>query len=340
MVYNCNKCNNTFKSEYLLEKHINRKISCDVIFKCEKCRGIFKNNYSLTKHKRRINPCISESELRMQIEFKKLQIKEKMLEYKEKEHQNAKENIILKEKSLDDKKEERKHKKELFISKEQQDLKKQYHEMYMAAYNKLTDLEKITLAEKMKTLRKEKTVSHINNIHIENNIQTTINNNIKLEQNFIQNVIQTYGENPTIIPIEDASKKLISDVWDNPQLTVEIFKTYQTINELLTTFFNKMYKNPANKPIAYYKQLETYYGVSANDGKADLIKCELEDIAYNIRQNIAHILEQFNGAAPMAHVKTKKPWDDFEKRNKEIDDVRKEISEFDIHPVTSKVFSF
>jgi hypothetical protein len=54
---NCNKCQKEFTSEYLLHKHINRKISCDIVLTCKICGKVFKQPHHLEQHKNKKNPC-------------------------------------------------------------------------------------------------------------------------------------------------------------------------------------------------------------------------------------------------------------------------------------------
>lgn len=53
----CTKCDKTFKTDYNLNKHINRTISCDIILQCERCKKIFTTNVKLVAHTNRKIPC-------------------------------------------------------------------------------------------------------------------------------------------------------------------------------------------------------------------------------------------------------------------------------------------
>jgi len=57
MVLKCSKCNNTFNSEYVLNKHLNRKIPCDTILQCTRCDKVFKTIRDLNSHENRKFPC-------------------------------------------------------------------------------------------------------------------------------------------------------------------------------------------------------------------------------------------------------------------------------------------
>jgi len=59
----CNKCNRTFSSDYNLQKHINEKVSCDVVLRCEKCNKIFREERQLKNHFNRKNPCIKTNSI-------------------------------------------------------------------------------------------------------------------------------------------------------------------------------------------------------------------------------------------------------------------------------------
>ena len=75
MNHKCKKCKQTFVSEYLLNKHLNRKVPCDVVLKCDRCEVVFTNAYRLNRHKNRKNPCTiidKKSDLEIKLEIEKL----------------------------------------------------------------------------------------------------------------------------------------------------------------------------------------------------------------------------------------------------------------------------
>jgi uncharacterized C2H2 Zn-finger protein len=53
----CNKCNKSFKSNYLLQKHLNRNLSCDEVLQCERCEKTFPTEKQMKQHLNRKNPC-------------------------------------------------------------------------------------------------------------------------------------------------------------------------------------------------------------------------------------------------------------------------------------------
>lgn len=55
----CTKCNKLFKSEYLLNKHLNRAIPCGVVLNCKNCKKIFTTNQQLLSHVNRKISCIT-----------------------------------------------------------------------------------------------------------------------------------------------------------------------------------------------------------------------------------------------------------------------------------------
>ena len=66
MSYECQLCKKCFRSNYILQKHINQKIKCtekNIICKiknkiiCDTCKKTFKNNYLYTKHINSYNSC-------------------------------------------------------------------------------------------------------------------------------------------------------------------------------------------------------------------------------------------------------------------------------------------
>jgi hypothetical protein len=54
----CIKCNKNFTNVYLLDKHLNRKIPCNVEIKCLVCEKIFKYDRELTNHLNKKKPCV------------------------------------------------------------------------------------------------------------------------------------------------------------------------------------------------------------------------------------------------------------------------------------------
>lgn len=57
MVFKCEICKVLFTNNYLLSKHKNRKIPCNIVFECIKCKKKLVNQYSLEKHYNKKNPC-------------------------------------------------------------------------------------------------------------------------------------------------------------------------------------------------------------------------------------------------------------------------------------------
>lgn len=86
MVLTCIKCCKQFRSNYLLEKHINQITPCDVILNCNRCNKNFKNKRDLDRHEARKNPCdISSKNANIEIKLKMLKLKNKTLIEIEKE---------------------------------------------------------------------------------------------------------------------------------------------------------------------------------------------------------------------------------------------------------------
>lgn len=57
LVPECRKCGKKFSTGQKLERHMNKKISCDRVIKCEKCNRIFSRTNDLKKHQERKTPC-------------------------------------------------------------------------------------------------------------------------------------------------------------------------------------------------------------------------------------------------------------------------------------------
>ena len=54
----CNICKTQFTSDYLLLKHQNRKIPCNVIFECIRCKRILSSDTALENHYNKKTPCV------------------------------------------------------------------------------------------------------------------------------------------------------------------------------------------------------------------------------------------------------------------------------------------
>ncbi|MGL5934656.1 MAG: C2H2-type zinc finger protein [Cetobacterium sp.] len=300
----CDKCGKIFNNSYNYTRHINRKVSCNTIFKCHVCESIFSEKRKLDRHSNKINPCVGKI-IRSDAEI--------MLE-------------ITKLKLKDKEKERKEHEKHRQHEKEILEIKKQ------------NTLE----IERVKTERKEKTVTHINEVHIQNNIQNTINNNIKLEQKFIQNINHIYGKNPNIIPLDAAAEALINSIIRDPKLTMELFHGFESRDDLVKMCLKRLYEVQSNKPIAYNDALETYYNISNNSniGELNIEKTEFVNIQPDIKRNLIEILITLYGVSGISGCKTQIKLDNaFDERLKKIDNTRKFIEDIDIHPASSDVFS-
>jgi hypothetical protein len=329
----CIKCNKNFKSEYLLNKHINRKYPCDIIFNCEKCNSIFKDKRTLDLHLNRKTLCtkkIIKPEAEIILEIEKLKLYKK-----EKEYQHEKEMLELK-------KENEVAKLEILNKIKLQGKEKFWqHEKEIIELKKQAALEKISLSEKLKTERKEKTVTHINNIHIENKIQNTIQNNIKLEQNFIQHVTNLYGENPNVISIEDATSNLVTLMEKNPFLTMEIYDSFNSDDDLIVKLLERIYSNPNTKQIVYQDELDAYYIVLLVDDKLKIKKVNfVNDIDSKLKDALKSLLDALYRCSLYASPKTRRGFGpDFNRRSIVISTMEKTIDEIDIQPMSAKAFA-
>lgn len=77
--FSCHKCNKKFKSQYHLDRHLNRKNSCDKnnIFICDICKKEFTLKFNYERHMKRKIPCVqnsngessqSENQIKLEIE--------------------------------------------------------------------------------------------------------------------------------------------------------------------------------------------------------------------------------------------------------------------------------
>ena len=89
----CKKCLKIFSKKDHLSKHLTRKFPCDVDLSCPKCKEVFKYNSILQKHLSKKNKCVTKvtrkrnkskklQELELELEIKKMGIREKEMELK------------------------------------------------------------------------------------------------------------------------------------------------------------------------------------------------------------------------------------------------------------------
>jgi len=71
-MYDCEKCEKSFKYNSELQRHLHRKNPCNQVKenKCENCLKIFKTGQQLKAHKNRKNPCIKVDLLKENLELK------------------------------------------------------------------------------------------------------------------------------------------------------------------------------------------------------------------------------------------------------------------------------
>lgn len=83
MSLQCTKCANSFKSFYLLTRHLNKKIPCGDFLQCSICMKQFINTHHYTNHKNKKNPCRIPTNLiinnTINIELRKIELEEKKL---------------------------------------------------------------------------------------------------------------------------------------------------------------------------------------------------------------------------------------------------------------------
>jgi hypothetical protein len=56
-MFKCIKCNKNFTSQYILNKHVNRKVPCTVVIQCKTCEKVFPALRDLERHNNRVTPC-------------------------------------------------------------------------------------------------------------------------------------------------------------------------------------------------------------------------------------------------------------------------------------------
>ena len=264
--YKCKTCKKKFISEYLLNKHLNKKIPCSVIIKCIRCNKVFEYSRDLDRHEKRKNPCKiintkTDLELRLEIERERtarLQIeKDKDLNNKliiiNEKAKKEKEKNKLRLKIIQEKKE-----KELEIIKEKKLLDKERTENSSKLIQEKAkhQLEKCQAVEKLKTERKEKTPQVINN----NNTVININN-------VIQYITNKYGGEykPTIDEADAYNTDMhISNSYNNNKFYKETYnKNNGDYYDITVAFISRYWANEEHdlfQCLFYDKPIDEFIG--------------------------------------------------------------------------------
>lgn len=86
MNYKCTTCGQKFTSQYLLDKHLKRKVPCSLEIKCNRCGKTFTSTIFLNRHLERKNPCtIVNNEIQLQLELEKEKTKQQEVKLKQQE---------------------------------------------------------------------------------------------------------------------------------------------------------------------------------------------------------------------------------------------------------------
>lgn len=331
MVLKCTKCNNTFNSTYVLEKHLNRKTPCDIILQCTRCDKVFKTTRELNSHANRKFPCkitdlnfereerekdrelklklIIEREREMTIRIKN-QNELQLLLSREKNAIKEKENVT-KQKENDIKEKENATKEKEIIAKENKSIREItartanlqiQKEMLQIQYEGKLAL--VQTSEQLKLARKEKTATVINN-----------NNIINITNNFI-----TYVEN-TYFPVSDVCftqisehrKMIFNNMCHDPETDyvriseecdnfAHLFVKHSTTRDMLTHVFTKSYNDPEypdTRCVFYHKQNKQFYGMFITDGTKQLKPIDYDkDLRPEVSEMISRYVDKLNTHVP------------------------------------------
>ncbi len=247
MKYKCSKCNSKFSSEYLLNKHMNKKTPCTEKIQCNICGLEFKGEIYLERHKNRKTPCVKNQE--------KIPQTTVVINNDEKQKTRLK---IEKEKT-----------KQLELKLE---LKLKEKEMEIQAQKelKLLEIEALKLRnesrikeEELKTERKEKTVHTINNTQI-----------INIQNNFIQNMEEKYAKDDKVVCLDTSRlrkfQKYVGDKinsHEDNELNIYLFNTSKSSRDFIITIFKSIFNNekfPKMRFLFYNKELDRFYGIFKN----------------------------------------------------------------------------
>lgn len=232
----CDKCNKDFKSQYHLNKHINRKYPCTVIFKCIKCETVFDSNRILEKHMKRKTPCIDVVEVKQDVEIMRLELESRKLSIRERE-------LDIKEKHIEAKRQELETKKELI------ELKKQAF------------IEKNTVIEKLKTERKEKTSVVINN-----------NNTINITNNIVNHIKNNYSDNYDISAFKERLENTYGEL-THPfdlkpfELMLKFYDNYTDDTVLFNDIMKFSFIDEKDRCLFYFKEIDKFFALYKDNDK-------------------------------------------------------------------------
>lgn len=281
MPINCLKCSKKFKSQYLLNKHLNQKVSCDstIKFICNKCKKEFKSDYHLQRHNSRKKDCSNDmvqinndSIIQLEIEKEKTKIeKEKTKREIERTKQEEEKTKLEKEKT---KQEEEKTKREL------EKMKLKIELLKVESENKKK--ENIIVEEK----NNEKPTTVINNNYTQNN--NTHNTTIIEATNYINNTFDA----KIVLESKGFAHKEVNHLnmsLQDPKFIKDMYEKSSSLFDFLVNIIQYSYNNDNFPENRYF----------ASDQEKDLV-FELDRIAKkykktsfkNIRKHIQEITDR------------------------------------------------
>lgn len=251
MKYKCYKCKKRFTSEYLLNKHLNKTISCDVVLKCNKCEKKFETSFLLNRHLSRKTPCNNITENILSNNMILLKIEEAKIEQEKEKTKRELEKLKIKKE----------------IIETQSQFKQKEIELKTA---------KSLEIEKAKTYRKEKTASIINNIN---------NQNIKIE---VTNHINNMFDAKIVVNSDRFKSKDVSHLFDiikNEKKMEQLCKDNKSLTNLLANIIKIAYNNdnfPESRYFISDKENEQFLSADENTGEYKIV--EYEEIEKHIKK--------------------------------------------------------
>lgn len=270
MIYSCEKCSKVFKSNYLLDKHLNRKTPCDIILQCSKCNKMFATTRLLTNHLDRKTSCmvaiidinLSKLELKLEIEKEKtLQISEKALMQTDLINKRAIAQADLISKRLSAK-----------IFTKDKDLEKEYLK------TKRKEITAQIVNEKILADRKLAEYKHLDYLRIK-------------EEEAFKYVESRILTNEVVFDINELSHLLMHLIRNNILDVKKVFEEFTTIEECSTALLQVIFNNdeyPQFKSLFYFLEIDKYFIIKLINGikKASLVNFN------NIVPDITNLLLQ------------------------------------------------
>ena len=288
----CIKCDRLFTSIYLLNKHLNKKISCDIVLECIRCKKIFKVDKELSTHLNKKIPClVLDTKLSDKLALLNLQDENK-IKMLDKKSKLDNERIEQKRQDMEIKQRNEKEKEELKLQNE-----REMFDQKAKAKHDLTNLNlkirqemqerksaDLRYLDETKTKRKMMTAKMINDQVIFEN-QRAINDKCADDK---EEYIKMYNKVLEYVPINkytfssDTQLKIFSISQEHMEDCIDMFNRINSSSEYIIQVLEIVLqnKNLSFRNIFYNPKLDIYCVISHNHvtGKSHIIYKKYDQI--------------------------------------------------------------